>query len=420
MKRAMSVFTVLCMIALFFVNDVSASTKSPVGDGSALIIHEENQEIYQNNFTNLNSKIDELKELEEGTIIVRFRYNRVPRDVMSLFSLSNRDQPNGHFHVYVTPSVIGSENRYQGPDQPASNTHVRANVNLKANEVYTLAMVVDKSEGYKFFLDGELILHDTNTERKFMSNVYAPNSAQLGRTERAAGSNNYPFDGVIDFAEVYGKPLDDETLIHITGVTAAEPVLNPLPDDALITEPESVFYPGLYGSNAYRIPALYYTMDGTLLAGIDKRINHAGDSPANIDIMVRRSMDQGDSWEEDGILINDYPGNASNIDQSLLQDRDTGRIYSLVLGFPEGGGYPTAQQGSGFKTVNGNKYMVLHDADNQEYTVRENGEVFNSAGEKTDYTVDKLRNLYLNGEKISNIFLDESPLKPLKTSYLEP
>lgn len=416
MKKILSMITAFSMIIILFATDASASSQIPF-DADTPIIQEKNQQIYSNNFTNLDKKVNDLKKLEEGTIIVRFRYNS--GDIMSLFSLSNSDLPNGHFNMYISPNSVGMENRYQGPDQPSSNTHIKANVHLKENEVHTVAMVVDKNEGYKIFLNGEQVLHDTKTERKFLNNIHAPNSAQLGRTVRSGNSNNYLFNGVIDFAEVYGKPLADQDLIEITGVTSTEIPKNPLPDDALITEPYSVFSPGLYGSNAYRIPALFNTMDGTLLAGIDKRINHSGDSPANIDIMVRRSLDNGKTWENDGILINDYPGDASNIDQSLLQDQDTKRIYSLVLGFPEGGGFPTAQKGTGFKSIDGNQYMVLHDNANNEYTIREDGEIFDSANERTDYSVDEKRNLYLKGSKISNILLNQSPLKPLKTSYLE-
>ncbi|MDY0394078.1 sialidase family protein [Virgibacillus halophilus] len=63
--------------------------------------------------------------------------------------------------------------------------------------------------------------------------------------------------------------------------------------------------------------------------------------------------------------------------------------------------------------------MVLYDKDEQEYTIRKDGVVYDQDGQKTGYTVDEKRNLYQDGSKISNIFVDESPLKPLKTSYLE-
>lgn len=412
MNRFITILAIFMVTLMCFTNDAKAYSSDPTNDTKDLIFHEENHKITGDNFTDLDGKVNELKDLEEGTIIVRFRYEQ--GSIMSLFSLSNKDLANDHFHVYITPSSIGLENRSQG-----SNTHIKEDVTLKGNEIHTLALVVDKKEGYKFFLNGELVLQDSETKREFLNKIHEPNSAQLGRTERAGNSNNYPFNGVIDFAEVYAKPLKDEDLINITGVTEAEPLINPLPNDALITDPYSVFHPGLYDSNAYRIPALYHTMDGTLIAGIDKRIDHAGDSPANIDMLVRRSADQGDTWEDDGILINDYPGYASNIDQALLQDKDTKRLYSLVLGFPEGGGFPTATKGNGFKEIDGNNYMVLHDDDNNEYTIREDGVVYDDSNERTDYTVDEKRNLYVGDTKKSNIFLAESPLKPKKTSYLE-
>ena len=56
-------------------------------------------------------------------------------------------------------------------------------------------------------------------ERKFLNHIYAPNSSQLGRTERAGGANQYHFNGDIDFAEVYRNPLSDQALMDITGVT---------------------------------------------------------------------------------------------------------------------------------------------------------------------------------------------------------
>jgi sialidase-1 len=417
LKKAASAILALILMFTMLPATIMANEQPLETPDPSLVFRAENQQIYTNNYTNLNDKVDALKGLEEGTIIVRFRYTGT--SIMSLFSLSNSTKANGHFHLYITPAAIGSENRLEAPGQTAVNTHVKADIAVKQNEVHTVAMVVDKNQGYKYFLDGKLVKTDTTSARKFMSNVFEPNSAQLGRTERPTGSNQYSFNGEIDFAEVYSKPLSDQELLAITGVTNTTPVQTPLPEGALITDPYSVYYPGQYGSNAYRIPALLQTVDGTLLAGIDKRISHGGDSPANIDMLVRRSLDNGQTWEENGVLINNYPGNASNIDQSLLQDRETKRIFSLVLGFPDGGGYPTSVKGSGFKTVNGKPYLLLKDQSNNEYTVRENGEVYDSANVKTTYKVDQKRNLYNNDVKVSHIFLPASPLKPIRTSYLE-
>ncbi|MDQ6422142.1 sialidase domain-containing protein [Paenibacillus sp. LHD-117] len=416
MKKPLSLLLAAVMLIGLLPAAGASAEVTAEETGPAPVVRVENQRIYGSNFTNLNSYVDELKQLDEGTIITRFRHKGT--GIMSLFSLSNNTKANGHFNLYISPSAVGIENRLEAPGQTSSNTHVKADVAVKANEVHTLAMVMDKAQGYKYFLDGKLIKTDTTSARKFLNAIYEPNSAQLGRTERTAGSNMYPYNGEIDYAEVYGDVLSDADLVAITGVTAANPVQNPLPEGALITEPYDVYKPGLYGSAAYRIPSLIYTKKGTLIAGIDKRINHGGDSPANIDIMVRRSLDNGDTWQE-GILVNDYPGAASNIDQALLQDEETGRIFSLVLGFPEGIGFPQSVKGSGYKVIDGKHYRILRNAANEEFTIRENGNVYNSAGVQTAYRVDELRNLYNNGVKTGNIYLSNSPLKPIMTSYLE-
>ncbi|NQD67872.1 hypothetical protein HP456_18350, partial [Bacillus haikouensis] len=346
-KLSMLVFSLVLMLSSFGPDQfVSADMPEP-------IVSVENQIIKDGYYTDLNDQVDQLKAIDEGTIIVRFQYTG--SSIMSLFSLSNNQVRDGHFHLYISPSAIGSENRYQKAGAPKTNVHVRTQVNVKENAVHTLAMVMDKEEGYKYFLDGELIKQDEQSPRKFLSTIHSPNSSQLGRTERAAG-NQYPFSGNIDFVKIYNEPLSNEVLTTVTGETKAESLENPMPDS--VTEPFSVFYPGFMESNNYRIPALLHSQKGTLIAGIDRRVEHGGDSPNNIDAVIRRSFDQGLTWEEDGIVINDYPDQASNIDLSFLQDQTNGRIFSLVDGFPHGAGLMggfgnNAYKGTGFKSVDG-------------------------------------------------------------------
>ncbi|MDQ0255887.1 sialidase-1 [Evansella vedderi] len=420
MKKAVVTSFILVAFTLVFVQQVFSQNSL---ENPEPLLRVENQQIGGGYYTNLNNYVDKLKELDEGTIIVRFRHNG--SSFMSLFSLSNSNFADGHFHFYVSPGAIGSENRFEKPGEPKHNTHINTtSVSVPANEVHTVAMVVDKEEGYKYYFNGELVLENTQAPRRFLSNIYDPNSAQLGRTERAGNANRYPFKGDIDFAEVYSEPLSDEILKQITGETKQKPLTNPMPDNVFVTDPYNVFYPGFMDSNNYRIPALYYTMQGTLLAGIDRRVEHGGDSPNNIDAVVRRSFDEGDTWEEDGIVINDYPDQASNIDLSFVQDETNERIFALVDGFPHGGGLMggfgnNAYKGTGFTEIDGERYMYLLDEDEVEYTIREEGKVYDNNGELTSYTVDQRRNLYLNGVKIDNIFSATSPLKPLKTSYLE-
>lgn len=83
------------------------------------------------------------------------------------------------------------------------------------------------------------------------------------------------------------------------------------------------------------------------------------------------------------------------------------------------GGFGTnAYRGTGFKTVDGKDYMFLTDENDNEYTIREGGKVYDEGGNVTDFTVDSQRNLYENGEHIDNIFSKTSPLKPFKHPIL--
>ncbi|UOQ94725.1 hypothetical protein MUO14_07220 [Halobacillus shinanisalinarum] len=205
MFRKMGLFGLSILLTLITFHQTSQVNAESSGKPEP-IVRVENQQISDGNYTNLNARVDELKELEEGTIIVRFRYTG--SSIMSLFSLSNTNLADSHFHLYITPTSVGSENRYEKPGEEKENIHIKATpVDLKEGNVHTLAMVVDKEKGYKYFLDGELIKKDTESPRKFLSNIYNPNNAQLGRTERASGGNPYLFSGISVFLKFTMNPF---------------------------------------------------------------------------------------------------------------------------------------------------------------------------------------------------------------------
>ena len=59
-----------------------------------------------------------------------------------------------------------------------------------------------------------------------------------------------------------------------------------------------LFAPGDYGSNFWRIPAIRQLSDGTLLVVNDRRNVTENDLPAEIDVVSRFSLDNGESWSE--------------------------------------------------------------------------------------------------------------------------
>ncbi|UKA58343.1 sialidase family protein [Arthrobacter sp. FW306-2-2C-D06B] len=82
---------------------------------------------------------------------------------------------------------------------------------------------------------------------------------------------------------------------------------------------------GAGGYRQYRIPALAVSTAGTVLAAYDGRPN-LDDLPNPIDLLLRRSADNGRSWEEQRV-VRTGPGLNGYGDPSLLVDAVTGRIF---------------------------------------------------------------------------------------------
>ena len=82
---------------------------------------------------------------------------------------------------------------------------------------------------------------------------------------------------------------------------------------------------GVGGYRQYRIPALAVSTRGTLLAAYDGRPN-LDDLPNPIDLLLRRSYDNGVTWEPQQ-LVRTGSGLHGFGDPSLLVDTETGRIF---------------------------------------------------------------------------------------------
>lgn len=82
------------------------------------------------------------------------------------------------------------------------------------------------------------------------------------------------------------------------------------------------------GVSCYRIPAIVTAPNGDLIAAIDERVPSCGDLKwsKDINIVIRRSKDNGDSWSEIETII-DYPIGKSASDPSLIVDKITKEIF---------------------------------------------------------------------------------------------
>ena len=94
----------------------------------------------------------------------------------------------------------------------------------------------------------------------------------------------------------------------------------------------TVFARGTGDYHTYRIPAIVVTNDGTLLAFCEGRKSGGGDA-GNIDMLVRRSTDDGGTWSEPQTVWNDGENTCGN--PAPVVDRETGVVW-LLLTFNQG------------------------------------------------------------------------------------
>jgi sialidase-1 len=89
---------------------------------------------------------------------------------------------------------------------------------------------------------------------------------------------------------------------------------------------QPIFVSGQNGYHTYRIPALAVTTRGTVLAFCEGRKNTRSDA-GDIDLLVKRSTDHGQSWSDPQVIWDDGSNTCGN--PCAVVDRDTGAIWLL-------------------------------------------------------------------------------------------
>jgi len=83
--------------------------------------------------------------------------------------------------------------------------------------------------------------------------------------------------------------------------------------------------------NYYRIPTLIQLTNGDLLAFADKRIGSIGDLPNTIEVVYKRSKDNGKTWSAQRLVSPKCTSKAnSHGDAGFILDRKTGNIICVV------------------------------------------------------------------------------------------
>ncbi|MFQ8706766.1 MAG: exo-alpha-sialidase, partial [Thomasclavelia sp.] len=392
-----------------------------------------------------NDNLDKLVAMTKGSISIRYRVNDSESGRMSLFSVSNKDTSNKYIDLYVDPSqdVFGLNIEGTKDFVMPTSSISRANRTVKDTAWHTITITKDNGsgKGFMFYLDGVYIdKYTTAVQEGFFNILEDANAVNLGFIDTSENDLE-ALSGAVDYIKAYNEILDASAISQEHTLTNWQPGQEIDMTNAIKTETENLFYQG-YDDSGYRIPSLLKTSKGTLLAANDKRQTGAQDS-GNIDISLRRREANQDSFG-DPIIVADLISNQNSpsssaflIDSSMLEDKETGRVYLLVDMFPESSGLMDTSQlttGTGYTKINGVDYLQLFDGAGNGYTVRpENGlgYVYDNQNNKTGYTVvlendapyHERGSLYLNGDYKGNIYMlkngpDKGELHVLNTQYL--
>lgn len=144
-----------------------------------------------------------------------------------------------------------------------------------------------------------------------------------------------------------------------------------------------VFVSGKGGYDTYRIPAIVSTKQGTLLAFCEGR-KHSRSDTGDIDLLVRRSTDNGKTWSDNAVVWDDGGNTCGN--PCPVVDRDTGVIW-LPLTWNAGKGFENKTQ-TGFGSDSRRVFMTCS---------RDDGITWNEPYEITSDTKDINWSWYATG-----------------------
>ncbi len=196
------------------------------------------------------------------------------------------------------------------------------------------------------------------------------------------------------------------------------------------------------GGVAFRIPSIV-NANGTLVAIADRQ--SCGMDWGYIELTARRSEDGGKTWSNiESIAIppaRETRKNAESFASSFFVNpcmtiAKNGDIVLITNFYPESKGINNEKlldkKKVPYTSVNGEFFPVIYDRDDNFFSVRKNGSVFDKNNNETNYRVEGIGSLYRDDEYLGNIYLNGAmgknelnakttfgaPLKAPKRSYV--
>ena len=398
----------------------------------------------------LIEELDKLKQLQNATIHMEFKPDANAPQFYNLFSVSSDKKRDEYFSMSVNKGTVMVEAR--GTDgSHYYGSYSDAPLKVKPGQWNSVTFTVERPKAdqpngqVRLYVNG--VLSRTNGKSgRFIKDMPDVNKVQI-RATRRANQTMWGSNLQVRNLTVYNRTLTPEEVKTRSQLFERADLEKKLPEGAQVTDKKDVFESGVNGKlnkegiNSYRIPALLKTDKGTLIAGADERRLHHLDW-GDIGMVVRRSEDKGKTWGNKIVISNPRDNSEAkdsgapspvNIDMVLIQDPETKRIFSIYDMFPEGKAVfamPDKLE-KAYEKIGDKSYQILYKSDEKGYyTIRENGEVYNSQNQKTEYRVvvdpknpgysDK-GDMYKGKDLIGNVYFAQSTKNPFRvanTSYL--
>ncbi len=128
-----------------------------------------------------------------------------------------------------------------------------------------------------------------------------------------------------------------EIVLTLTGITTADaqnivPKPYPVAKREIILCRTTLFQPGDFDSQFFRIPAVITAKDGGLVTATDRRKFSNADLPEDIDIILYHSTDNGMSWSDPHFLALGTGKGKGFGDCALAHTRDEGGLIAVYAG----------------------------------------------------------------------------------------